>query len=160
MKCILFELPDGTLVTRGGFGPRFMARFSNDLDKALTHVLTELVPVQNPDAINPRIEDVTFPSDKEFRAAWKSTPGKIEVDMPKARLIHMDRIRVARDAELEEKDKLWMRAMGQKDQVLADAIEAERQALRDIPQTVDLTAAMTPGELTALWPSIPPTNVN
>jgi hypothetical protein len=72
--------------------------------------------------------------------------------MDKARILHMERIRQARKSEFTRLDAEWMRATGQKDASLADQIEAERQALRDMPQTVDLSKAKTPSALQKLWP--------
>jgi hypothetical protein len=93
------------------------------------------------------------PADKRaFRSAWILDGNTIDVDMGKAREIHMGRIRIARNRKLDELDRDWMRAAGQKDTKAADAIEAKRQALRDIPQTLDLTKARTPDELKATWP--------
>ena len=43
-----------------------------------------------------------FPPNRDFRNAWAHTGSKVEVDMPRARDIHMNRIRVGRDAELEK----------------------------------------------------------
>jgi len=59
----------------------------------------------------------------------------IYTDMPKARLIQLDRIRVARDLELIVKDKELMideeQSLG-----FAVTIKADKQALRDLPVTV------------------------
>jgi hypothetical protein len=96
--------------------------------------------------------DWTPPDDRGFREAWKLQAESIEVDMPKARTIHMDRIRVRRNQMLDDLDKEWNRATGQRKQAEADAIEAQRQTLRDLPQTFDLNTAATPDELKAVWP--------
>jgi hypothetical protein len=87
------------------------------------------------------ITDNELPQDRLFRDAWKDEGG-IKIDMPKARAIHMARIRDKRNKRLEELDK---RKYGAE-------YDAERQALRDLPQTFDLTQATTPDELKALWP--------
>lgn len=112
-------------------------------------------PIRQAELTNTIVETdpVVIPTDRTFRNAWIYNGSSVEINMPKAKIIHMDRIREIRDAELDKKDKDWMKAMGQKDQVLADQIEAERQALRDIPQTFDLTVARMPDELKVLWPS-------
>ncbi len=51
--------------------------------------------------------------DRAFRDAWRDAGGVIDHDMDKARLIHMSRIRKARDSRLAALDTAWMRATGQ-----------------------------------------------
>lgn len=97
-------------------------------------------------------DDWTPPDGRSFRSAWMLNGKTIDVDMEKARSIHMDRIRASRNRKLDELDRKWMKAFGRKDTATVDAVEAERQRLRDIPQTLDLTKAATPEELKATWP--------
>ena len=94
-----------------------------------------------------------FPTDRTFRNAWVHDGEKLSVDMVKAADIHMDAIRIVRDEKLSELDVDWMKAMGQKNQALADSIEAQKQILRNIPQIFDLSVAATPEELKELWPN-------
>ena len=75
----------------------------------------------------------------------------ININMTKARDIHMDQIRKARNAELAAKDVTFMRAVEAGDTDAQATIGAEKQVLRDIPQTFDLTTD-TPEQLKALWP--------
>jgi hypothetical protein len=92
--------------------------------------------------------------DRYFRDAlvWDdSQPGKCRCDMPIARGIHMDRIRVVRNAELAAKDITFMRAVEAGDTSAQTTIGTEKQVLRDIPQTFDLTT-VTPEQLKAKWP--------
>jgi len=108
-----------------------------------THVWTRSIPE---DAINAHyISDENIPQDYYFRDAWAHnfTDKKIEVDMPKAQEIHMTRIREARDRALEILDIETMKG---------NDVQAQKQALRDIPQNFDLKGAKTPEELKALWP--------
>ena len=80
----------------------------------------------------------------------------INVDMAKARAIHMDAIRVVRDAELIAQDITFMRAVEAGDTDAQAAIATEKQVLRDIPQTFDLTTK-SPTELKRRWPrELPP----
>ena len=74
------------------------------------------------------------------------------VNMDKARAIHMDKIRAARNIELAAKDIPFMRAVEAGDTSAQSAIAAEKQVLRDIPQTFDLTTD-TPEELNDKWPA-------
>lgn len=85
--------------------------------------------------------------------AWKmDSDGRPKVNMVKARGIQMDRIRVVRDAELARLDIDALRAVGTGDTVEQTAIEAKKQALRDIPQTFDLKGYKIPTDLKAAWP--------
>lgn len=93
-----------------------------------------------------------MPSDAAFRNAWELTDGQIVVSMPKARTIHMDCIRKARNKELDRLDKEWMRAQGQGNSNLSQQVESQKQALRDLPQSVDLSQFTTPEALLSFWP--------
>jgi len=86
-----------------------------------------------------------------FRSAWKVEAGVVDVDMPKARGIQMDKIREVRNKELAKKDIEFMRAIEDGDTDVQATIKAKKQELRDIPQTFDLTTD-TPEELKAKWP--------
>ena len=87
-----------------------------------------------------------------FFDAWEWKGGKVLVNMPKARLIHMGRIRLQRDAALAALDVPFMRAVEAGDTDEQQRIAAEKQALRDIPQTLDLDGCATPEALGAVWP--------
>ena len=95
------------------------------------------------------IDDADIPADRAFRAAWTDAGGKIDHDMEKARAIHMGRIRTARNAKLDETDKLVARLDGAP---VPEELKALRQKLRDIPQTLDLAKAATVEDLKAAWP--------
>jgi hypothetical protein len=99
-----------------------------------------------------KISDADIPADRTFRGAWRDRGGKLEVDMPVAREIHRDHLRVARSVKLMQLDGEWMKATGQKKDGDADAIEAQRKALRDMPSDPRIEAATTPEELKAVWP--------
>jgi len=93
--------------------------------------------------------------DRYFRNAmvWDNTQtGKCRCDMPKARGVHMDCIRLCRNEELVKKDVTFMRAVEAGDTSAQATIATEKQVLRDIPQTFDLTTD-TPIQLKARWPS-------
>ena len=74
----------------------------------------------------------------------------IVINMSKARGIQMDKIREVRNKELAKKDIEFMKAL-EADDGSSTAIAAEKQVLRDIPQTFDLTTD-TPEELKDKWP--------
>jgi len=78
----------------------------------------------------------------------------INVNMTKARDIHMDAIRAERNKELAAKDITFMRSVEDADTDAQATIKAEKQTLRDIPATFDLTTDVdTPEKLKAKWPT-------
>ena len=87
--------------------------------------------------------------------AWEmDTDGTPKINMVKARVVHMDKIRVVRDAELVKKDLTSLRAVEDADTDAQATIKAEKQTLRDIPATFDLTTDVdTPEKLKAKWPT-------
>ena len=89
------------------------------------------------------VDDTDIPQDRTFRNAWSASGGAVGVDMPKARHVHMARIRSARNKKLAALDV---------EQLQGKDVAAEKQRLRDLPQTFDLTVAHTPDALDALWP--------
>ena len=92
--------------------------------------------------------------DRIFRDAWEDVGGALTVNMTRARTLHMNRIRRVRDAELVKKDVLFMRAIEAEDTDAQATIKTEKQTLRDIPATFDLTTGVdTPAALHAKWPS-------
>ena len=106
------------------------------------------------DAINPQpITIADIPPDRIFRNAWEHGGDKVNVNMNSAREIHLGRIRMARDKALALLDVETIKAAGKGDSEALAAVEAQKQVLRDIPQTIDLTKARTPEELKAIWPA-------
>ena len=67
----------------------------------------------------------------------------IVVNMPKARNIHMNQIRIMRNIELEKKDVDMLRALESGNTGAQATISTEKQTLRDIPATFDLTTDTT-----------------
>jgi hypothetical protein len=120
-----------------------------------------------PETTGPAVIDaVELPQDPSFREAWRlSVPvadgeaeeaagvrGRIIIDMERAREIHMDRIRRARDVELAKLDIDFMRAIEIGDLDEQAEIALHKQRLRDTPQTFDLSGYATPEELKEAWP--------
>jgi hypothetical protein len=99
------------------------------------------------------VERDTVPTSRLFRNSWRKTGSTIAVDMTVARNEHMDRIRAARSKEFQKLDAEFTKAHGTNDALKMAEVEAQRQALRDIPETFDLSGATTPEELYALWPA-------
>jgi hypothetical protein len=78
----------------------------------------------------------------------------INVNMTKARAIHLEEIRRVRNAELVKKDVPFMRAVEAGDTDAQTTIGTEKQVLRDIPATFDITTGVdTPEKLKAKWPT-------
>ena len=99
------------------------------------------------------VESEDLPTDRYFRNAWQCVDGVVSVHMDTAKHIQMDRIRVMRDKELAKKDIEYMKAL-EADDGSSTAIAVEKQTLRDIPQTFDLTTDNdTPEELKGKWPT-------
>jgi hypothetical protein len=73
----------------------------------------------------------------------------INVNMDKARDIHREKVRQARNPKLSAKDIEFQRAL----ETGADTavIVSEKQALRDAPAAAAIDVAATPEELKAAW---------
>ncbi len=100
-----------------------------------------------------------LPYDGPFLAAWKfnADTTAVEVDMAKARAIRIDLIRPERDARLLALDADYMIADEAGDSAAKAAVAARKQALRDLPATIqpDLDAIADPEVLEAwqpVWP--------
>ena len=78
----------------------------------------------------------------------------VSVNMPKARAIHLAEIRRVRNLELAAKDIPFMRAVEAGNTSAQATIATEKQVLRDIPATFDITTGVsTPELLKARWPT-------
>ena len=141
------------LITNGGYGisrdhPHYYVEDTEQRKKLIECCGTEFRYAGMPDANGDR---------SAARGAWEmDTDGTPRINMAKARRVHMDAIRVVRNAELEKRDLPFMRAVETGDTVAQAVIAEEKQTLRDIPQRFDLTAR-TPAQLRAKWPKeLPP----
>lgn len=90
-----------------------------------------------------------IPQDRYFRNAWtdEHDTSTVDINMDKARDIQMSIIRSARDAKLKELDTPALIAISRGDAEGLASIEAEKQVLRDLPGTLDLTLYATPEDL-------------
>lgn len=107
--------------------------------------IEEIAQKDVPEGLEYRILD-KLPSDKDYRNAWvlNLETDAVEFDLEKAREIHMDKIREVRDAKLKILDIETLKGID---------VQAEKQVLRDLPQTIDLSVAQTIEELKAIMPS-------
>ena len=89
-----------------------------------------------------------IPADRTFRSAWTQNGKKVEVDMPKAKLIAHDKRRAMREEEFAPHDAVIAKQIPGKD---AQAAEAARAAIRDkyADMQVAIDAAQTPDEIKA-----------
>lgn len=99
--------------------------------------------------------EADLPAGRRFREAWKARDGKAEVDMPRARAIHLERLRAARDRVLASSDGPYLRAVEADDRAAIATFKRARQKLRDLPADLaaDLERAATPDQLDAIWPA-------
>lgn len=139
---LIFEKPDGSIAVMHPVGDVGDAAAFAEQERAKSPFLADATFVGETDVL----------PDKAFRAAWRHNGG-IVVDMPAARDIHMGRIREKRNAKLARLDVETVQAVGKGDNAKRDLVESQKQTLRDLPQTFDLSGATTPDELAALWPA-------
>ena len=78
----------------------------------------------------------------------------VNVNMDKARAIHLAEIRRVRNEELAKEDITFMRAVEAGDTDAQNTIKTKKQTLRDLPATFDITTDVdTPEKLKAKWPT-------
>ena len=116
----------------------------SDMDKVRQAIPADAVAV---------IETNVLPS-RAYRDAWALVGGMVTHDMAKARAMKMGEIRAQRDVRLAATDGQFMLAQ---EKVPADipALKAKRQALRDLPATVDLSGITDADALKAFAPVWP-----
>ena len=78
----------------------------------------------------------------------------VNVNMTKARAIHLAELRRVRNEELAKEDITFMRAVEAGDTDAQNTIKTKKQTLRDLPATFDITTDVdTPEKLKAKWPT-------
>lgn len=128
-----------------------IARWAETEDEFIARIAAKDAPK---DAINIHVCDESeIPADRTFRNAWEDT-GKISVNMPKARRIHRDQLRVLRKPLLETLDVEYQRADERGDLLEKRRIAVEKQKLRDVTADPAIEAATTPEELKAAVPQV------
>ena len=162
-QVIVFELPGGEI--RYSVCPAKMKKPGETTPEWLLRVFNKTVRDNFPGA--KRINNAAMPDGQPFRPgaqklfydAWRSDgAGNIQIDMSVAREIRMNEIRAARNRKLEESDKEWLRILdlGTSNQQIR--FKVYRQALRDIPQGIDMSTLNEAESLEAFqpnWPAIP-----
>lgn len=92
------------------------------------------------------------PQDTHFRDSWISENGAVKVCMNRAKVQHMKNVRSERAKKFIEMGFPYKLNEDLEAAIVPQETRDKLQALRDIPQTFDLSAATTPEELKALWP--------
>ena len=78
----------------------------------------------------------------------------VNVNMTKARAIHLAEIRRVRNTELAKEDINMLKAIESGDASAQSTVATKKQTLRDIPATFDITTdGGTPELLKAKWPT-------
>ena len=162
-QVIVWEMPDGTV--RYATCPAKGRKPGETTQQWLLRVFNKTVRDNYPSA--KRILDAVMPdgqsfypgATKLFYGAWRNDgAGRIRIDMPLSREIRLNEIRAERNRRLEESDKEWLRILDISTSDQQNRFKAYRQALRDIPQGIDLNALNDPQSLEAFqpaWPAMP-----
>jgi hypothetical protein len=151
MKAIVYTRPDGVLMVMRPVINTFGEAEGFTEEQAEQRAWSKL-PV---DAINPRfVVESEIPTDRTFRDAWADTATKITVDMIKARNIHLERIRIKRNAQLSKLDIEAIKAQDMGNVETLAQIRARKQELRDLPVTLApaLASAASVDALKAIQP--------
>lgn len=152
MKKICYTNTDGILCIVHPVAKEDIERVIGEMtdEEYINHIYDRSIPS---DALNVReIDDIEIPNGRYFRNAWKDT-GKIEVDLPKARNLHMDNLRVIRNKMLYDLDVQYLKALELKDGTDAQ-IAAQKQLLRNMPQDYPLDNISDLDELKNYIPAI------
>lgn len=151
MNRIIFQMPDGNVrvcIPAHGHRP------DESEDQWLDRIANLSAPLG---AIRLANTEATELPSRRFRGAWRIVNGKIEVSMPLARDQRLAEIRTDRNNRLAESDGPMLRAM-ERGSLDVTIWKIYRQALRDMPQVIDLTIAKTSEILSSLelpWPQKP-----
>jgi hypothetical protein len=102
------------------------------------------------------MQDDVIPTDRTFRDAWADTTPEvsIDIDMAKARAIHLNSIRIKRNAELSKLDIEAIKAQDMGNAETLTQIRARKQELRDLPAVLapTLASALSVDALKAIQP--------
>jgi len=160
MTCIVWEKPDGSIMVHhpaentrkpGESDVAFLIRKEARAREASPEDFIGTVHLGN-------CEREELPPSRRFRNCWRGDRGKVNVDMPLAREQRMGEIRLERNTLLDESDKEKARLDDVGTTSQKTAIGTYRQALRDLPASIDLEAIRNPEALGAfdpVWPVAP-----
>lgn len=93
------------------------------------------------------ITDADLIKDREFRNAWKDENNKIDIDIEKAKNIHIDNLRIKRADLLSKLDIEYIKADENNDITKRNEIIQRKNILRDITKDPRIDAATNIEEL-------------
>jgi hypothetical protein len=159
MEIIIFKKPEGGC---GIIYPSLKTVFYKEVEEEGKIILIQYIPTIEeiaekdvPKGCEYRIATIDkLPKDRYFRNAWTDdlNTNTVDVDMEKAREIHMDNIRKERNAKFMEMGFPVKLDEDLEKAIIPKETRNKLQTLRDIPQQIDLSIASTPAELKAIWP--------
>lgn len=107
------------------------------------------------DATNVYIEDASkLPTDRYFRNAWEIKSRKVEINMPKAKVIKLGKLRAERTKLMAGLDVEYMMSDEIADEKAKADIVSKKQKLRDFPKEPEFLNIDDPEELKNYKPSI------
>lgn len=101
------------------------------------------------------IKEPSLPKDRVFRNAWKvdSKTKSLDIDMDKAKELHIDRLRMLRAKQMKKLDIEFMRAVELNDVEKKTEIARLKQKLRNMPETHTMDDISDPDTLKMSKPS-------
>lgn len=118
-------------------------------------VMAFIIKKSIPEGTTYKIIDATaLPADRTFREAWTVATDKVKEDLEKAKIIHLNRLRVIRNKQLDKTDILLMKAQEQGTEEDVATLKTDRQALRDMPETTDLSTITKIKDLKEVMPEV------
>lgn len=91
--------------------------------------------------------------DRVFRNAWEYKDNKIKENLPKAKIIHLNRLKYLREIQLKKLDIEYMLAIETQNETKKTSIVNRKQKLRDLPTDVVFTQIATVAALKKYKPS-------
>lgn len=96
------------------------------------------------------LEDI--PTDRYFREAWADDGGVVNILMSRAKDVHMNNVRNARDKKFIEMGFPYKLDSDLEEAIIPIETRTILQTLRNIPQTLDFSGVSSPEELRGIWP--------
>lgn len=156
MKRLVFPRTDGGVTIRFWSPKQALPGETEDQTAARLASLHPRAVFAGPPII---LDETEIPPKDAYRNAWKLGNRAIDHDMPKAKAIHLERIRRVRDRELTASDTEFVKLQDIGTPQEIAAVKSQRQKLRDAPNSVQVQvdAAKDITELKAIWPQDLPT---
>ena len=117
-----------------------------DCELTIEELKSRVVPSGKSSTI---VDKSVVPTDRSFRDAWVLDGTTIKTDMAKAKEVHKEKIRQARNPKLVELDVEFQKA--QETSASTTDIVAKKQALRDAPADSAIASASDEAALKAQW---------